>query len=172
MIKEEAALFEKWERDFVLFYFTWYEVEMVVGSTVPIALTVSVRVYWQSIFSFSLLNFYRPQCSCGKAMFSHLCVILFIPRQTPPPSRTRLLQRTVCILLESILVFTTFSYPQTLQKLRLISFTNADYSIKAPNILLDMIRGGSRIFQRGLQPQRSVRQRIIWQTFCRKLHEN
>ena len=71
---------------------------------------------------------YRPQRSYGKVMFLHLSVILsmegvwqtpplskhprgqtpllgkHLPGQTPPPPGRRLLQRTVRILLECILV--------------------------------------------------------------------
>ena len=56
MIKEEPALFEKWERGFVLFYFTWYEAEMVEGSTVAVAHPVAVRAYWLIIFPLGLLT--------------------------------------------------------------------------------------------------------------------
>ena len=79
-------------------------------------------------------NDYRPQRSCGKVMFSQTSVILFTwgvdtpywagtplwpdtpwadmpPKQTSPPGQTPplsrwLLQRTVCILLECILITT------------------------------------------------------------------
>ena len=80
-----------------------------------------------------IFDYYSPQLSCGKVMFLHLSVILSkggvclsacwnrhpLGRnplgQTPPwtdtptPSR-RLLQRTVRILLECILVFLKFCY--------------------------------------------------------------
>ena len=57
--------------------------------------------------------YYRQQSSCGKVMFSRVSLILFTREggvsqhalgQTPAPPR-RPLQRTVRILLESILVF-------------------------------------------------------------------
>ena len=61
-------------------------------------------------------SFYRPQHSCGKAMFLHLSVILYTggsgrppPGSPPPPTpRSRPQQRTVRILLECILVMTYF----------------------------------------------------------------
>ena len=62
------------------------------------------------------LSYYRPQRSCGKVIFSQACVKNSVhrglctppgqtpsPRQTPPPGR-RLLQWTIRILLECILV--------------------------------------------------------------------
>ena len=85
---------------------------------------------WRGEFS-TFSHFYRPQRSCGKVMFSQASVILFtgvcvwqtppwadtpppgrqplgrhLPADTPPPSR-RLLQWTVRILLECILVQTS-----------------------------------------------------------------
>ena len=66
---------------------------------------------------------YHPQSSCGKVMFLHLSVILFTggvsarhpPRQAPTPPHPlpfsrRLLQRTVRILLECILVCLWWNY--------------------------------------------------------------
>ena len=47
-----------------------------------------------------MLSCYRPQRSCGKVMFLHLCVILFTEG---------VWQRTVRILLECILVFSPFT---------------------------------------------------------------
>ena len=54
---------------------------------------------------------YRPQRSCGKVMFSHLPVSHSSGQTplSPPPPRRRLLQRTVRILLECILVISVFS---------------------------------------------------------------
>ena len=86
-------------------------------------------------------DFYRPQCSCGKIIFSQASVILStggripactgadtppgqtLPGQTPHPpgqtSRRRPLQRTIRILHECFLVLTNFIQCVTLWQPRL-----------------------------------------------------
>ena len=112
-----------------------------------------------------ILLSYRPQCSCSKVMFLHLSVILSIggvypsmhwgrppgrlpPRHPPgqtPPSR-RLLQPTVRILLECILVLSyVLSYVLFLPYTVLLAFKFLKY------LLVQHKKFYQKIFANGCQ---------------------
>ena len=94
------------------------------GLSTILCLLGSYHILWNHKAFYGHFSFYRPQRSCGKVMFLHMSVILSTGCwgclvDTPPPGRhppgrhlladtpgRQLLQQTVRILLECILVLT------------------------------------------------------------------